>query len=405
MDIVHKLSKQIPRRWVVVIKYVKQYCYRVVKGRKRIETNHNYKKLSKKDTHVFFGYYDVSPFNIFTDEIVYCSLKTKENKLHILLSSLSDNSETEIAESRAWNWQQGCRLRWMPGNNREVVFNDFDGKSYFARVLNIDNRTERRIDAPLYDISPDGCYGLTIDFERLGVKRPGYGYTCRNYEEHTHNLQEECIEIVDLKANTRKSVLTYNEISAILGNKSNDFSNNYINHICFSPSGDKFLFFWLSDEINALKAFLLVYDFCTKKTSVLETQEKVSHYVWEDEDNIICTACDNKLKEHYYRYNVSTGTKQVLNSLCLNQDGHPSIFDKEHILTDTYPNLMGYQRLYLANIDKGGYTDILNIYSDCCIEGEMRTDLHPRLNHEKTIVCFDANVSGYRELYFLDIQK
>src|SRR5262245_65693612 len=33
---------------------------------------------------------------------------------------------TELGESFAWCWQQGCMLQWLPGSDRHVVWNDRD---------------------------------------------------------------------------------------------------------------------------------------------------------------------------------------------------------------------------------------------------------------------------------------
>ena len=34
-------------------------------------------------------------------------------------------------------------------------------------------------------------------------------------------------------------------------------------------------------------------------------------------------------------------------------------------------------------------------------KGEKRTDLHPRFNKDKSLICFDANTSGHRKLYIV----
>ena len=399
----HILAAMVPRLVVLKVKYLKQALHRIRTHKKKINTNIEYTCISKPNTHVFFGYYDISPFNKTTDEIIYNNLIESENKLHLFLSTLSDKQEHEIADTRAWNWQQGCRLRWMPNNNREVVFNDFDGNGYFARILNVDTKEERRLCAPLYDISPDGRFGLSIDFERLGVKRPGYGYTCRDYVESQHNLLKESIDLIDLDNNTRKVVLTYEDIIDIPGCNTGDACNNYINHLCFSPSGRQFLFFWLTADRSCHKAFLLVHNLDTKETKLLEGSLKVSHYVWQDEDNIVCTAFDDNKQCRYYIYNVPTCQKQIMNPAVLNVDGHPSIYSDTDILTDTYPNLNGFQRLYIADKQDGGYKQLLEIYSNCCIEGEKRTDLHPRLDASKKIVCIDVNYNRYRNLLYVSI--
>src|SRR4026208_1154899 len=33
----------------------------------------------------------------------------------------------ELGESRAWCWQQGCMLQWIPGSESEVIWNDLKG--------------------------------------------------------------------------------------------------------------------------------------------------------------------------------------------------------------------------------------------------------------------------------------
>ena len=399
----HIMAVIIPRTLVLYVKYVLQYIDRKRRGKKLINTNKNVKCLSKQNTHVFFGYYDISPFNTQRDEIVYLNLNEKENFVHIMLNTCDNSNEVELATSRAWNWQQGCRLRWMPNNDREVVFNDFDGWSYYSRIFNVDNKEEKRIDSPLYDISPDGRYGLSIDFERLGVKRPGYGYTCREYKEDKHDLNNECIYLIDIANNKKEVLLTYSDIIKIKGCESKNLKDNYINHLCFSPTGRKFLFFWLTADTNWHKAYLLVHDLDTKETKLLENSEKVSHYVWQDDDNIICTSADDKQNWHYYIYNITSATKTLMNPQILNNDGHPSLFAEGKIVTDTYPNRNGYQYLFIANKDIGGYELLVEIYSNCKIEGEKRTDLHPRYDNQRGLICFDSNQKRYRTLMLLSV--
>lgn len=401
MALKHVLAGLIPRKQALRVKYIVQAFYRLRTGRKKVNSIKKLYTISKSNSHVFFGYYDISPFNRKTDEIIYNNLVEAENKLHLMKSRFPNAEEVEIGETRAWNWQQGCRLRWMPNNDREVAFNDFDGQQYFARILNVDTKEERRIVAPLYDISPDGKFGLTIDFERLGVKRPGYGYVCRPYVESEHDLAKDSIRLVNLATNETETLITYQDIASIPGCETSDFKLNYLNHLCFSPSGRKFLFFWLSTVTHRHEAYLLVHNLDTHETRLLEGHEKVSHYVWLDDDNIICTSATKDDRIQYYKYTVSTKKRIIVNPNILNSDGHPSILDQNTILTDTYPDLMGFQHLYLAGINTPSKETLLDVYSHCCVEGERRTDLHPRLNSVKNTICVDVNRTKYRELVLL----
>lgn len=397
------LASLFPRNLVINIKYVQQWLYRCKNRRKLIETDHSLTTIAKPKTHVFFGYYDISPFNEKTDEIVYLNLYEGARKVSIMKSYLNNTKdEALLADSSAWSWQQGVRLRWMPNNDREIIFNDFIDGNYLARIINVDNVKERRLDAPLYDVSSDGKWGLSVDFERLETKRTGYGYSCRPYLEEDRDLLTEGIDLVNIGNNTKERILTYQQIAIAVGDTKIDYRSAYINHISFSPTGDKFLFFWIVISGNKHKASLVVYDFAKKELTPLETEDIVSHYVWDTDEKIICTAYNKEAACSYYEYSVAEGKKVKLNGEILIEDGHPSLFKNNELLTDTYPNLDGYQQLYTAGKEKGKHV-LLSIYSTCKKEGPQRTDLHPRLNHDKTFVCFDANVIGYRTLNFIRI--
>ncbi len=395
------LASLFPRTLVINIKFINQWFYRFRHQRKLIETEYDLVSLSKSYTHVFFGYYDICPFNEKTDEIIYLNLRKDAERVSIMKSHLGNiEDEVLLADSSAWSWQQGIRLRWMPDNGREIIFNDFVEGKYLSRIVNVDNSTERRIDAPLYDISSDGKWGLSVDFERLESKRAGYGYSCRSYAEDGIDLLNEGIDLINMRANIKERILTYQQIALAVGESEIDFRNAYINHISFSPSGNKFLFFWIVIDGNKHKASLVVYDMISKQLIPLETEDIVSHYVWDTDEKIICTAYNKNAACFYFEYCLTDRSKKKLNGLNLNEDGHPSLFKDNWLLTDTYPNLEGYQKLFIAG-KEDGEKELLTIYSTCKKEGPQRTDLHPRLNLNKTIVCFDANVKGFRTLNFI----
>ena len=44
---------------------------------------------------------------------------------------------TELGQSRAWNWQQGCMLQWLPGSQTEVIWNDREDGRFVSHVLDV----------------------------------------------------------------------------------------------------------------------------------------------------------------------------------------------------------------------------------------------------------------------------
>jgi hypothetical protein len=395
------IKKIVPKALLSILRFGLSLAYRIIKSKPKIITNFELYSVEKSETDTYFGYYDVSPFNS-KNEVVYLEIPSESQTANVIFNDSTLKNPKLITVTHAWNWQQGSRLRWVPGSDNEIVFNDFINGNYVCRIFNIVTNEYRIICTPIYDISSDGKYGITLNFERLGVLRPGYGYTNKIYCDQ-YDLSKESIYLVDMLTGGKKVLLNYKTIANIMEKTIIDYRQFYINHLSFSPNGRKIMFF-LIEIIGAWhKASLLVYDLNKKKATILEKELKVSHYAWRDDNSILCTVCDDSARCRFYLYN--TGDAGIIKqSICpdiLQWDGHPAYLTKNKILVDTYPNLYAFQQLFLMNLVTKEKIKLIEIYSKPCKKEEERTDLHPRLNKSKDIICFDANVYGKRRLYFL----
>ena len=366
--------------------------------KKKLRTLYPITVISNRDADTYFGYYDISPFC--NHNVLYVIKHRSKNYLDIAINDINGTKQILIAKTQAWNWQQGCRLRWFPSEKRVISYNDWDETMGYKNViLNIDNKQKIEINYPLYDINYTGDKGLSIDFERLGRLRPGYGYT--QIGKDLTILDNHGIDIIDIPNNKILSTLTYDRI--ISNFKRNVCIDNcYLNHLSFSPDGSKFLFFLIEIVNGYHLANLLVYDIKIDKVIILDENEKVSHYVWKDNNSIICTAYKNLQDCYYYLYDVNLQTKKVIAPKSLDTDGHPSMsIDDDIIMTDTYPDSMYFQHLMLVDIKHDIKTVIADIYSNPHVTGEMRTDLHPRFNEKQSCISFDANINGFRSFYIM----
>jgi hypothetical protein len=368
---------------------------------KRINSSHKIICFETPGYDSFFGYYDISPFNKVTDEILYVEKNRKFNYVSIVVAHIGGTDKKVLSNTYAWNWQQGCRLRWLPCNGyREISYNDFQDGHYCNVIYNITTQKGRTINWPLYDISSDATIGLSLDFERLGLLRPGYGYTCQ--QKKLKDTGRIGIFVIDLVKNEIIEDITLDEIKDAMAYSGNNH-DCYINHLSFAPNRKRFLFFFIEIRNGYHKASLVVYDLCSAKIIPIEVDGKAAHSVWEADDNIICTVYDQQRICRYYRYSIANGTKQMICTNSLREDGHPSLFDERHIVTDTYPDRNGFQHIKLIDIKKDIEIEHLaKIYSMPSISVERRTDLHPRLNCEKNLISFDANVSGRRCFYVVE---
>lgn len=382
------------------IKLLIHGAHRIINSKRKIESKYELVCFTKSKTHTFFGYYDISPFN-FSNQLLYLELSEDESYANVVLNNVMNTGKKYIGKTYAWNWQQGCRLRWFPGYDNAIFYNTFENNEYGSLMVSTEGAIIKRYSYPLYDIETDGKYGLTLNFERLGYMRPGYGYTCRENEKK--NIEKDSIKIIDLSSETVIEEITYKQIAEKMP-RACSLENCYLNHLSFSPSGKSFLFFWIEIIENYHKASMMVYDMNSKSIIPLEVKDKVSHYVWLNNEEILCTVYDNPNECRYYVYNIKLRSKILFCPKSLKEDGHPSIYDEDYILTDTYPNKYGFQQLYMVNKLDDTKQTLVSIYSKPVTNGERRTDLHPRFNYDKSIVCFDSNKSGVRELFLFNIK-
>ncbi|MBU1240660.1 hypothetical protein KKF84_16440, partial [Myxococcota bacterium] len=91
----------------------------------------------------WFGYYDKLQFD-HTSRFVLGMRTTFENKMPTnnppvelgVIDSLQPFSWEKLGESRAWSWQQGCMLQWVPQKPPWVIWNDYYKGRFIARMKN-----------------------------------------------------------------------------------------------------------------------------------------------------------------------------------------------------------------------------------------------------------------------------
>ena len=353
------------------------------------------------------GYYDITPFS--ADGSKYLMLKlTGSNSAEVVLYNIAAQTRTVINQTNAVNRQQGARLRWVQGSMEEYYFNDYIDGKYVCVRANI-NCPEKVVVGPaFYDISEQRRIGVALNFARLGNKRAGYGYLTSQYiEQIADELLGEGIDLCDLDSKNIFRPITYRDLISISGWDEKNIHRFYINHICLSPSGTKFTFFWIDamDSDSNLKAMLFVYDIEQGTLKLLEDTNRVSHYAWKNNDEILVTVLDEKHACTYISYHVGTGRQTTIPIDGLTVDGHPSWLDDRVFITDTYPDHHGYQTLYVVDSQTGQKRALIRMYhSNRCI-GEMRCDMHPRLSPDKSQIAFDGNIHGVRNVYMIQTER
>ena len=358
----------------------------------------------------FFGYYDKSPEDE-TGRYVLCmraddtwSNVAPNKPAQIILIDTTfppgdPNRDILIAETHTWNVQQGCMLQWLgPKYDREIIYNDYRDGRYVSVVLNVFTGAERVLNAPVYCVSLDGSFALTLDFSRLHRLRPGYGYS--NLPERTRNQKipdSTAIWKIDIESNTITPVITYTAFSNFEPRIEMKDSEHKVNHIMLNPSGTRFMVLhrWLNGSRKYTR--LVTANVDGSEMYNLSDDDMVSHCYWKNDEEII--AFENKKGQGAGYYLMKDKSREYRRLWPhIGSDGHPSYSpDGKFVLTDTYPD-----RTRMATVKVMGenrVTVVAKVFAPFKYNDDTRCDLHPRWSRDGEKVYFDSVHEGHRGLY------
>jgi len=143
--------------------------------KKNNDIDRNIVNFVDDSNHVFFGYYDVSPFHPDNDILLAMKvpyrrkINVAKTKATLGFFDMADLSFHDFGTSASWCWQQGCRMQWVRNlDSFAVLHNEIENQKYFSQIVDI--RTGKilaRKNKPIYSISQNCEWGLSLDFSRL----------------------------------------------------------------------------------------------------------------------------------------------------------------------------------------------------------------------------------------------
>ena len=354
----------------------------------------------RSDRQVFFGYYDVTPFSAADDLLLAClaplpnESPRRDATLDVGYFELSDADQRfhTIDTTPLWCWQQGCRLQWHPGENTEaVLYNTVVDDSPVCITRDI--RTREVLNCwprPAYAISPDGRWAATLDFARLQRLRPGYGYGhFPEPDAREPAPADDGLWLIDTEAGTTELLASLAHLATMFSNAGEPMC--YLNHICFNPSGNRMLFFYIREygthRVNRLMGLDIDGD---RIPYILDSETHVSHYAWHTDSEILLVGRSPSRGSLYYLLDVDTREQRPLDRGTLPLDGHPSFLPGDRfVLTDTVPNKYSERDLLVYDREAGTTRTIASVRSPVRLRGELRCDLHPRLSRSGRLACVD----------------
>lgn len=422
-DLRKQLIKAKQSRLGTLIKYSRYSIYKTIDKISNSETTLSLtpKYLSDNGKATFFGYHDKSPFSIDGTKILAMSVvaddrKAKSECTEIKLGYFEKNTQgefnsnsvfVEIAQTKTWCWQQGCMLQWHPTKENYVIFNNLVDGQYGSVVQNIyDTENKQTFNYPIYSVSSNGQWAVTLNFSRLGRLRPGYGYPL--LADVTKKLtapSDDGIFLLDLETRARVLLVSLAELSE---DKNIPNVQHYVNHAVFSPDNKTLLFFHLwaaeGDKNRGLRTCAVNIE--TKEWWVVEEERVISHFCWRDESHLFATTKMQNKDWKYSLYDISNKTRKDY-KLPLNEDSHPMFhpINKNLLVVDTYPDKARYQKLCLVNIETGEVKQMAKLHSGFSYQGQVRCDLHSRWDREGKYVIVDTTAKKRRKLAVIEVDN
>lgn len=379
-------------------------------SREKIKSEGALKRVSPNDGYeYFYGYYDKSPWDAGDRYMIalkarqaYKSVAPKEAAEVVVIDTKENNAVIKIGSSHSWNVQQGCMAQWMgPDFKSRIIYNDFRDGKYVSVIYNFESGYEEKVlPIPVYDVSRDGSFALSLDFSRLHRLRPGYGYS--NLPDTTKGElcpDAPCILKMDIETGEVTELFKYGDFAAFEHDASMDGAEHKVNHLMISPDGKRFMVLhrWF---LNGRKHTRLV-TVNVDKTEMYNLSDDVfvSHCYWKNNSEILSFLRKKESGDHYYLMKDKTREYKMLWPQ-LNTDGHCSYSpDGRFIITDTYPNRKRLASVYLCEEKDDRARRIARVFAPFRYDNDCRCDLHPRWNRDGSMVCIDSVHEGKRALY------
>ena len=367
----------------------------------------------------WFGYYDKLQFDptgryVLGMEVAFENRTPLPNDvITVGMIDLADHDRwIPFGDTRAWCWQQGCMLQWLPGSRSEVIWNDRDGDRFVSHILDVHTRKKRTLPAPVYALSPDGKWALAPDFSRLHDWRPGYGYAgIPDRNAKRADPADAGIWRISLETGKSSLIVPFAEAAKIPYHRAAwTGASHWFNHLLFSPDASRFSFLhrWGIRQPNGSVPFTTrMFTARPDGTDLypLDPNGDTSHYIWRDPQHILAWAWHPSHGNKFYLFEDKTDHVEVVAPDVMTVNGHCTYLPGNRwILNDTYPDKQRDQNPYLYEIASGKRVPLGHFRLPPEYAGEWRCDTHPRFSPDgRKVVIDSAHEGNGRQMYLIEI--
>jgi hypothetical protein len=366
--------------------------------------------------HFFASYYGINSFDrseryvtVLQTDIKY-KLSDENEPATLGLVDLRTNEFIPLTQTRAWNFQQGCMAHWL-GTSPDslIIYNDIRDGKFISVILNVHTKKEiKTFLHPVSAVSPDGKYALSINFARLRLTRPDYGYggDGQDSKKDVAFPEDDGLFMMNLETGNTTLLVSYLQIKDLVP-PVGEGDIAWFNHTLFSRKGSRI--FWLSrqmgDDQRRITTSLTVNSDGTNLQRCFPDSWAGSHYDWLNDDELMVTSNYEGKQYAHVLFTVGQQNYRRLGNGLLDYDGHGAFSpDEKWMVTDTYPGGgMREQKIYLMDMKTEAVLPLGRYVQPIEFTGFWRCDIHCRWSPSGNMIGFNSTHTGSRQVYILKL--
>lgn len=373
------------------------------------------RRLTHGPAHHFFGYYGINAwdrggrFHLALESDFHRRPPTPADRARVGLVDAAGGAFESLAETAAFNLQQGSMLHWIDaGRGEELTCNAWQGPRVVAHALPRAGGAARVLQAAVAAVSGDGRQALGLNYARM--------YHCRSVVGYANDQEPAALALapeddglyrIDLPSGRAELLLSHARVIRAAALPEPPSGLVWFNHVVFNPDGSRVLFLCRMRRPagQGLRTSLWTVRPDGSELSLqIDFAHRVSHFAWLDADRILIST-DLLGAMQFLTFTVDRNDFAPFGAGALPPDGHACLSpDGRWLACDTYPQgAQRLSRLMLYEIATGRRVDVAGFHSEPVFTGDVRCDLHPRWHPDGTMLTVDAVPDGERQIYLLDV--
>jgi len=370
--------------------------------------------------HLFASYYAMNAWSpdqryiLVLETDVREGLPTENDVATIGLVDLEKNNAfIPLTTTRCWNFQEATMAHWL-GKENQFIYNDLVDGKFVSIIFDVATKTKRMLPHPVAAVTSDGEWAISINYARLRLTRPDYGYGGNGQDAQVNVAfpENDGLWLMHVKSGETKLIVSIASQREKMVPVKDSKALAYFCHVVFSRDGQKI--FWLARSVENLAAqSSRVTKWQTTAFACNRDGSEIvrcfpdgwggSHFNWKDGTSMCVTAnWENKTWSHVV-FTPGKADWRRLGRGLLDFDGH-CVFSNTGVwlASDTYPDRLNERKLFLVRLEDdailplGGYA-VPDLYK----HQYSRCDLHPRFRADDRMIGFNSVHEGTRQVYLM----